>query len=58
MLTKNDKMLLMAVLPFVWLAAYDTKLMVLEELTGRAVLLEARPLWAGVLPTPASKAKP
>ncbi len=48
----------MAVLLFVWLSAYDTNLMVLDELTGRVVLLEARPLWAAALPTAASKVKP
>jgi hypothetical protein len=58
LLTENDKVLLMAVLLFVWLSAYDTNLMVLDELTGRVVLLEARPLWAAALPTPTSKVKP
>ena len=40
MLTENDKVLLMAVLLFVWLSAYDTNLMVLDELTCRVVPLE------------------
>ena len=58
LLTDSDKVLLTAILLFVWLSAYDTTLMVLDELTGRVVPLEARPLWAATLPPLASKVKP